>query len=36
MLGREVTTLVNEVKKEGSYLVDFDGSNLASGVISLN
>jgi hypothetical protein len=32
MLGREVTTLVNEVKKEGSYLVDFDGSNLASGV----
>jgi hypothetical protein len=31
MLGREVITLVNEVKKEGSYIVDFDGSNLASG-----
>ena len=31
MLGREVVTLVNEVKKEGRYLVDFDGSNLASG-----
>jgi hypothetical protein len=32
LLGREVTTLVNEVKSPGRYTVDFDGSNLASGV----
>ena len=30
--GREVTTLVNEVKPAGSYTVSFDGSSLASGV----
>jgi hypothetical protein len=32
LLGREVTTLVNEVKRPGSYTVEFDGSNLATGV----
>jgi hypothetical protein len=32
VLGREVNTLVNEVKQVGSYSVDFDGSALASGV----
>ncbi len=32
MLGREVATLVNEVKNAGSYEVQFDGSRLASGV----
>ncbi|MDR3609066.1 MAG: T9SS type A sorting domain-containing protein [Ignavibacteriaceae bacterium] len=31
-LGREVSTLVNENKKAGSYSVVFDGSRLASGV----
>jgi hypothetical protein len=31
-LGREVSTLVNEVKDPGSYTVPFDGSGLASGV----
>jgi hypothetical protein len=32
VLGREVTTLVNEVKEPGTYTVQFDGSSLASGV----
>jgi hypothetical protein len=32
VLGREITKLVNEVKTPGSYIVDFDGSNLSSGV----
>lgn len=32
VLGREAKTLVNEVKKPGSYEVRFDGSGLASGV----
>ncbi len=32
MLGREVATLVNEVKQPGTYGVQFDGSNLASGI----
>jgi pimeloyl-ACP methyl ester carboxylesterase len=32
MLGREVTTLINEIKSPGTYTVEFDGSNLASGV----
>jgi len=32
VLGREVSTLVNEVKEPGTYNVQFDGSNLASGV----
>ncbi len=32
ILGREVTTLVNENQQTGNYEVTFDGSNLASGV----
>jgi hypothetical protein len=32
VLGREVATLVNEVKEPGAYTVQFNGSNLASGV----
>ena len=32
MLGREVKTLVNEVKSPGAYSVDFNGSELSSGV----
>ncbi|MEK9135939.1 MAG: PQQ-dependent sugar dehydrogenase [Bacteroidota bacterium] len=32
LLGREVATLVNEVKQPGTYTVRFDASNLASGV----
>lgn len=32
VLGREVQTLVNEEKQAGSYSVDFDGSELTSGV----
>jgi hypothetical protein len=32
VLGREVATLVNEVKRPGTYTVQFDGSDLASGV----
>jgi len=32
ILGREVTTLVNEVKQAGTYSVSFDASNLASGI----
>lgn len=32
VLGQEVATLVNEVKGPGTYTVEFDGSNLASGV----
>jgi hypothetical protein len=32
VLGREVATLVNEVKPPGEYSVAFDGSNLPSGV----
>ena len=32
VLGREVATLANEVKEPGTYTVQFDGSNLASGV----
>jgi alpha-glucosidase (family GH31 glycosyl hydrolase) len=32
LLGREVTTLVNEQKHPGSYTVNFDGSTLATGV----
>jgi hypothetical protein len=31
-LGRDVATLVNEVKQPGTYNVQFDGSSLASGV----
>ena len=32
LLGREVTTLVNEELKPGTYEVDWDGSNFSSGV----
>ncbi|MCX6162470.1 MAG: T9SS type A sorting domain-containing protein, partial [Ignavibacteriae bacterium] len=32
VLGKEITTLVNEVKNVGAYTVDFNGSNLSSGV----
>ncbi len=32
LLGREVATLVNEVKEPGSYKVNFSASNLPSGV----
>ena len=32
MLGREVAKLVNENKPAGSYIIDFDGSNLSSGI----
>jgi len=32
MLGREVATLVNEVKSPGTYEVQFDASHLASGI----
>ena len=32
ILGKEVTTLVNEEKQQGNYSVNFDGSNLPSGV----
>jgi hypothetical protein len=31
ILGKEIATLVNEVKSAGSYSVDFNGSNLPSG-----
>jgi hypothetical protein len=32
VLGREVRTLINEVKQAGYYSVDFDASTLSSGV----
>ena len=32
LLGREIATLVNEKKAAGNYEVEFDGSNLSSGV----
>jgi hypothetical protein len=32
LLGREVATLVNEVKDPGTYTVRFDGAHLSSGV----
>ncbi|RPI75838.1 MAG: T9SS C-terminal target domain-containing protein [Ignavibacteriales bacterium] len=32
ILGREVATLVNEIKGAGYYKVNFDGSSLASGI----
>jgi hypothetical protein len=32
MLGKEVATLVNEIKSEGSYFEKFDASNLPSGI----
>ena len=32
ILGRELTTLVNEYKQSGTYEVQFDASSLASGI----
>lgn len=32
VMGREVTTLVNELKQPGKYSVTFDASNLSSGI----
>jgi hypothetical protein len=32
LLGREIATLVNEEKPAGEYEVEFDGSNLTSGI----
>ena len=32
VLGREIKTLVNEAKPAGNYEVEFDGSNLSSGI----
>jgi hypothetical protein len=32
VLGREVMTLVNEMKSAGNYTVDFNGANLSSGI----
>jgi hypothetical protein len=32
VLGREVATLLNEVKQPGTHTVRFDGTHLASGV----
>ncbi|NMB81045.1 MAG: T9SS type A sorting domain-containing protein [Ignavibacteria bacterium] len=32
ILGREISTLVNEEKQPGNYEVKFDGNNLASGI----
>jgi hypothetical protein len=32
VLGREIKTLVNEIQKPGNYKIQFDGSNLSSGV----
>ena len=31
-LGKEIATLVNEVKSAGTYIVDFNASNYASGI----
>jgi hypothetical protein len=31
-LGKEVATLINDVKPAGSYEVQFDASNLPSGI----
>ena len=32
ILGREVATLVNQTQKSGNYSIDFDASNLTSGI----
>ncbi len=32
LLGKEISTLVDEQKQPGNYEVDFDGSNLPSGI----
>ena len=36
ILGRKVTTLVNEVKQAGTYSVNFNATNLASGIYFYN
>ncbi|MCX6163931.1 MAG: T9SS type A sorting domain-containing protein [Ignavibacteriae bacterium] len=32
ILGREISTLVNEIKSPGNFTIDFNGENLSSGV----
>jgi len=32
VLGREISTVINEIKTAGSYSIDFDGTTLSSGV----
>jgi hypothetical protein len=32
LLGREVSTLVNDVQTAGNYTIDFDASRLSSGI----
>ena len=32
ILGREVRTLVNEIQKPGNYQVQFDATNLSTGI----
>jgi len=32
ILGKEVMTLVNEIKTAGDYGIDFDGRSLSSGI----
>ncbi|MCL4279940.1 MAG: T9SS type A sorting domain-containing protein, partial [Ignavibacteriaceae bacterium] len=32
ILGREIAVLVNEEKHPGNYEIEFDGSNLSSGI----
>jgi Secretion system C-terminal sorting domain/Peptidase family C25 len=32
LLGREITTLVNNMKNAGNYEIEFDGSHLSSGI----
>ncbi|HVO74602.1 MAG TPA: T9SS type A sorting domain-containing protein, partial [Ignavibacteriaceae bacterium] len=32
LLGERVSTLINEYKTTGSYIVTFDGQNLSSGI----
>ena len=32
VLGNEITTLVNEQKQAGTYRINFDSNNLASGI----
>jgi hypothetical protein len=32
ILGQEVSTLVNESKAAGNYIIDFNGTNFSSGI----
>ncbi|HCA44062.1 MAG TPA: hypothetical protein DEP28_12515, partial [Bacteroidetes bacterium] len=32
LLGREISTLVNEIKTTGIFEISFDGANLSSGI----